>query len=221
MPMGFVPLQHAPQLGHMAPQPHGLLVHGHLVGVDGGLRAGSAARRWRCSAAPPASAGVSLRRYSLTVSGERSSTWATSPSMVVRRPPMSSASFAPSTARMALKASRCLVQHGTEIFTDGLQVLLRLGDGQHVREPGQLLRGDALASVPQTAARASEGVGILGRKRPVFTLTLAGIRRRGIHGDENVHLPPGDCLLYPALHGRPRRRRTSGASSRCSPDSGC
>ena len=95
---------------------------------------------------------------------------------------------------------QCLVHHGTEIFTDGLQVLLRLGDGEHVREPGQLLRGDALLRTAD-GGQGLEGLGILGRKGGIHA-DLDGIRRRGIHGDENVHLPPGDYLLYPALHGR-------------------
>ena len=45
---------------------------------------------------------VSFSRYSRTVSGDRSSTWAVMPSMALSRPPMSSASFSPYTARMAL-----------------------------------------------------------------------------------------------------------------------
>ena len=77
---------------------------------------------------------------------------------------------------------------------------LRLGDGEHVREPGQLLRGDALLRTAD-GGQGLEGLGILGRKGGIHA-DLDGIRRRGIHGDENVHLPPGDCLLYPALHGR-------------------
>ena len=45
---------------------------------------------------------VSFSRYSRTVSGERSSTLPVSVSMVVSLPPMSSASFSPSVARIWL-----------------------------------------------------------------------------------------------------------------------
>ena len=112
---------------------------------------------------------VSLRRYSLTVSGERSTTWATSPSMVVRRPPMSSASFAPSTARMALKASNAsstTAQRSSLTVSRSSSALVTVSTSGNRASCSGVTR----SSVPQTAARALRASAYWAA-RAVFTLT--------------------------------------------------
>ena len=120
-------------------QTHGLLIHGDLVGVDGGLGQDARSRRSSCSAGPPACARSSFSRYSRTVSGERSSTLPVSVSMVVQpgrrcpRPASAPPSRASGYRTASASSSTC-----ADVRANGLQVLLRLRDGQHVRNAGEV-----------------------------------------------------------------------------------
>ena len=182
----------------MAPQPHGLLVHGDLVGVDGGLLQdpllvdGGGLQhlphlgRQLLPVLPDGLRGPLLHLGGHALDG------AEPPADVLRQ-------LLALHGPHGVVGGQRLVQHGAEVGADGLQVLVRLGDGEDIREPGQLLGGHALLPAAD-GGESLKGLGVLGREGGVH-VDLRHVRRRGVHADEDIHLPPGDRLLHPGLHG--------------------
>ena len=96
---------------------------------------------------------------------------------------MSSASFRPSGPH-GVVGFQSLLRHGAQVGGHRFQILIRLRDGQHIRETGKAAPGVAFASVPQTSANSLPGGGILGRQLPL-TVTLA-TSAGGVHRDEHI-----------------------------------
>ena len=91
-------------------------------------------------------------------------------------------------------------QYGAQIGADTLQILVRLGDGEHVREAGQRLRPHLEVFTAADLRQLPQGGDISGGQFPVDG-DFRHIGGGGVHGDEHIHLAPGNGLLDTALDG--------------------
>ena len=182
----------------MAPQADGLLVHGHLIGVDGSLLQdplridGGALKHFLH---PGRQLGavlrhslrgtlLHLRRIVLNIGQAVADVLRQLPAL---HGPHGVVSF------------QRLLCHGAQVRRHRFQILVLLRHRQDVREPGKLLRrhlGLRAADLRQLCQCS----GILGRQFPVHR-DLGHICGGGIHRDEHIHLAPGDGLLDALLHG--------------------
>ena len=130
----------------MRAQAHGLFVHGNLVGVDGGL--GQNARLVDRRALQDllhargqllAVLAYRFGRALLDLAGE---------GLDCRKPAADVLGqlFPLRRAHLVIGRER-FVEHLADVRADGLQVLLRLGDGQHVRDAGEVRRVGFLLKV--------------------------------------------------------------------------
>ena len=182
----------------MAPQADGLLVHSHLIRVDGGLHqdpllvdGGALQHLLHPGGELGAVLRHRLRRPHLHLSGVALN--GVQPVGDVLR------QLLPLYGPHVIVRGQRLVQDRAEVGADSLQVLIRLRDGEDVREPGQRLRRGPIVRCAADVRQLPQGGGILGRQLPVHR-NLDHIRGSGVHGDEHVHLSPGHRLLDVLFH---------------------
>ena len=183
----------------MTAQADGLLIHSHLVGVDGGFQQnalgvnrGTLQDLLHSGRQLLTVLGHGLRRAFLHLCGAGEDGVQPAGDVGGQLLSFHGAHF--------VICTQGLFQHGTEVRTDGLQILVLLRDGQNVRESGQRLRRQLVSGGAAQFRQLSQGGGVLGCQLPVDA-DLGYVGGGCVHRDEHVHLAPGDGPLDAGFHG--------------------
>ena len=182
----------------MAVQPHRLLVHRHLVGKDRrlgedtGLIDGGGLQHLHHLVLQPLAVSRHRFRGALLHAAHRLLDGIGAAAHVLGQ------LRALYGAHLVVGCQRA-VQYGTNIGGDGVHILLRLGNGQHIGEFCQHIRRDAPLQT-KGLLQAHQRLVVAASQRLVdgnHRLIGAG----GIDGDEHIHLAPGHRLLHAGLDG--------------------